>query len=92
MRRYIGQILLNIDNERISDAGDWIEKAIEGHKRNGMMFDLGRDYAVYAELSKRKRDQSKAREHLNKAIAIYKECGADGWVEGAEKELEELTA
>ena len=28
-----------------------------------------------------------AKENLNKAIEIYKECGADGWVEKAEKEL-----
>jgi len=87
MRRYIGQILLNIDNERISDASDWIEKAIEAHKRNGMMFDLGRDHAVYAEVFKRKGDKSKAKENLTKAIDIYRECGADGWVTKAEKEL-----
>jgi len=27
---------------------------------------------------------------MNKAIAIMKECGADGWVERYEKELGEL--
>jgi len=38
------------------------------------------DHALYAELFKRKGDQSKAKENLNKAIEILKECGADGWV------------
>jgi len=48
---------------------------------------LGKDYAFYAELFKRKNDLRKAREKLNKAIEILKECGADGWVEKYEKEL-----
>jgi hypothetical protein len=34
-----------------------------------------------------KGDQSKAKENLNKAIDILKECGAEGWVEKYEKEL-----
>jgi len=91
MRRYIGEILLNIDDQHISDAEDWIKKAIEADKRNGVMFELGRDYAFYAELLKRKGDQPKAKENLNKAIEIYKECGADGWVGKAEEELAALS-
>jgi hypothetical protein len=55
-----------------------------------MMFNLGRDYALYAEFFKRKGDRSKTRENLGKAIEILKECGADGWVEKAEKELAAL--
>jgi len=55
-----------------------------------MMFNLGRDYALYAELYRKKGDFSKTRENLNKAIEIYEECGADGWVKMAEKELAEL--
>ena len=55
------------------------------------MFKLGQDYAFYAELFKRKGDQSKAKETLNKAIEILKECGADGWVEKYEKELASLS-
>jgi len=56
-----------------------------------MMWHLGKDYALYAELFKRKGDQSKASENLNKAIEILKECGADGWVEKYEKELAALS-
>jgi hypothetical protein len=52
-----------------------------------MMFNLGKDYALYADLSKRKDDRPKARENLGKTIEIFKECGADGWVTKAEKEL-----
>lgn len=55
------------------------------------MFHLDKDYALYAELFKRKSDQSKAKENLNKAIEILKGCGADGWVEKYEEELAALS-
>ena len=91
MSRHIGEILLNIDEKHISEAEDWIKKAIEADRRNGVMFHLAKDYALYAELFKRKGDTLKAKENLNKAIEIYKECGADGWVVKAEKALKALS-
>ena len=90
-QRYIGEILLNIEDQDVTDAEVWIKKAIEADKRNGVMFELGKDYALYAELFKRKGDQSKAEENLNKAIEIFKECGADGWLEKAEEEMAALS-
>ena len=90
-QRYIGEILLNIDDQHISEAEHWILKAIESDQRNQMMFHMGQDYTLYAELFQRKGDQAKARENLSKAIEIYKECGADGWVNKAEKELAALS-
>jgi tetratricopeptide (TPR) repeat protein len=90
IQRYIGEILLNIDDEHISEAEQWIQKAIEADQRNGMMFHLGKDYALYADLFRRKGDRSKAQDNLGKAIRILKECGADGWVEKYEKELAAL--
>jgi tetratricopeptide (TPR) repeat protein len=89
--RSIGEILLNINDQHISLAEEWIKKAIEADKSNSMMWYLGRDYALYAELFKRKGDQSKAKENLNKATKIFEECGADGWVEKYEKELASLS-
>jgi tetratricopeptide (TPR) repeat protein len=86
-QRYIGEILLNIDEQHLSEAEHWIQKAIETDQRNQMMFNLGRDYLVFADLFKRKGDRLKAQENLGKAIEILKECGADGWVTKAEKEL-----
>ena len=55
-----------------------------------MMWNLAQDYALYAELLKRKGDLLKAQEKLRKAIEIFKECGADGWVKKYEKELASL--
>ncbi|MBK5101719.1 MAG: hypothetical protein JJE15_12120 [Desulfobacteraceae bacterium] len=91
MPRYMGEILLNIDDQHVSEAEDWIKKAIEADEGNGMRLNLGKDYALYAELFKRKGDQPKARENLNKAIEIFKECGADGWVKKYEEELAALS-
>jgi hypothetical protein len=51
------------------------------------MWSLGGDYALYAELFKRKVDKSKAKENLTMAIDIFKECGADGWVKKYEEEM-----
>jgi len=89
--RFIGEILLNVDDQHISEAEHWIQKAIEADQRNRMMFHLGKDYALYADLFKRKGERLKARENLGKAIEILKECGADGWAEKAEKELAMIT-
>jgi tetratricopeptide (TPR) repeat protein len=90
IQRYIGEILLNIDDQHISEAEHWIQKAIEADQRNRMMFHLGKDYALYADLFKRKGDRLKAQENLGKAIEILKECGADGWVEKYERKLATL--
>ena len=80
-----------MNDQDISQAEEWIKKGKEANKRNGMMWDIGRDYALYADLFKRKGDQMKVKENLGKAIEIFKECGADGWVEKYEKELAELS-
>jgi class 3 adenylate cyclase/tetratricopeptide (TPR) repeat protein len=88
MARYIGEILLNMDDEHISNAQDWFKQAIETDNRNSMRWFLASDYALYAELLKRKGDKLQAKQNLHKAIEIFKECGADGWVEKYEKENE----
>jgi hypothetical protein len=83
----IGEVILRADEFKLDDPEKWIFTAIEINRQNGFNFSLGKDYALYAELFKRKGDQLKATENLNKAIEILKECGADGWVEKYEKEL-----
>jgi tetratricopeptide (TPR) repeat protein len=90
IQRYIGEILLNIDDQHVSEAEHWVQKAIEADQRNRMMFNLGKDYALYAGLFKRKGDRLKTRENLGKAIETLRECGADGWVEKYEKEFARL--
>ena len=89
--RYLSEILLYINNQHLFDSEEWIKKAIEADKRNGMMLNLGKNYALYSDLVKRKGDLSRARENLIKAIEIFKECGADGWVKKYEEEIVSLS-
>jgi hypothetical protein len=71
----------------LPEAEDWINRAIEADSRNGTRFFLALDFAQYAELCKRKGDPAMAREKLSRAIEIFKECGADGWVKRYGEEL-----
>jgi tetratricopeptide (TPR) repeat protein len=82
----IAEILLSTDNY-ISEAEKWLTKAIETNKKYGVRLYLAIGYALYAELFIKKGDQSKAKENLGKAIEIFKECGADGWVQKYQKDL-----
>lgn len=90
MARYISEVLLHTGGEYLKDAGSWIQQAMETDRQNGLMWDLGRDYAVYAALWKRKGGRSKAKENLDKAREIFRECGAEGWAEKAERTLSQL--
>ncbi|TET15512.1 MAG: tetratricopeptide repeat protein [Dehalococcoidia bacterium] len=89
--RYVGESLLNIDEKRLSEAEDWIKRAIEVDTKNGTRLSLGHDYALYAEMLKRKGDLSEAKQKLNKAIEIFKECGADGWVKRTQATLKAVS-
>ena len=57
MARLNSEILLNIDDQHISEAEEWINKAIEADKRNGTRWHLANDYAVYGDILKRKGDR-----------------------------------
>jgi len=86
IRRYISEILLSINEGRISEAEEWIKQAITADRRNGTLFELGRDYSFYAAILRRKREESEAQKNLQSAIEIFKKCGADGWVKKHETE------
>ena len=90
IRRSIGQLLSYTDISHLSEAEKWIKSAIKEDSRNGAIWHMGMDYAVYAEMFKRKGDRPNAKEKLNRAIKILKRCGADGWVEKYEKKLTAL--
>jgi len=89
IRRYMGEILLNMDDEHISEAEKWISEAITADSENGTLFELGRDYSVYFAILRQKGEESQAQECLHRTIEIFKKCGADGWVK---KYKEEMTA
>jgi tetratricopeptide (TPR) repeat protein len=87
IRRNIGEILLNSDDQRLDEAQGWIEKAIEADSTNGTLLNLGRNYALYAELYRRRGDQDKAVSAYKKAIAVFKDCGSEGFLKRAEESL-----
>jgi hypothetical protein len=87
----MGEILLNVDEERIPEAEKWINEAISEDNENGMLFELGRDYSVYSAILRRKGEESQAEDSLHRATEVLKECGADGWVKKAEEEMAELS-
>lgn len=89
--RLLGKILLTTGDQDTCKAEDSIEKAIVTAARNGMRLELARSYALYAELFKRKGDATREKEQLNKAIKIFKDCGAGGWVKKYEEELARLS-
>ena len=87
-KKYIAEILLHSDNGHLSEAEEWIKQSIEVDKKRGMMLHLAHDYATYAKILKRKSQNTRAGEYFGKAIQAFKDCGADGWVEKHEKELD----
>jgi class 3 adenylate cyclase/tetratricopeptide (TPR) repeat protein len=89
LARYIGEIMLTINDKHMDEAEAWVTKAIEADTRNGMPFDLGKAHALYAKLLKRKGDLSAEKKNLKKAAEIYQACGADGWVKKTEEALAE---
>jgi len=87
IRRNIGEVLLNSDDQRLDEAEGWINKAIEADSNNGTKLNLGRNYALYAELYSRRGDPDKAVTALKKAIEVFKDCGSDGFLKRAEENL-----
>jgi tetratricopeptide (TPR) repeat protein len=88
--RNIGDVLLHIDDNHLSDAEAWFQKAIEADRRNGFRWHVATDHAFYADFFKKKGDIQGAKEQLTKAIDLFRECGADGWVTRTEQELASL--
>ena len=80
---------MKLDGQDQSKAEHWIKRAIEFDENRGLRWNLAKDYAVYSDLFKKNGDSVKAKENLSKAIDIFKECGADGWVKKYEKELQQ---
>ena len=83
--RCIGEIFLHIDDHHMAEAETWIRRAIKANTGYGTKWNLARDHALYADWFKKKGDVQGAKEKLTKAIDLFKECGADGWVTQTEK-------
>jgi tetratricopeptide (TPR) repeat protein len=88
--RYIAQILLNSYKHHSVEANNWIKKSIQAAEQNHMMWHLAKSRVLYAEFFKQNGETSKAKKQLSKAIEIFRECEAEGWVEKYENEFVSL--
>ena len=86
--RTISEVLLSTGKNDLSEAERWINKAIENDSKYNLVWDLGHDYTVYARLFYIRSEQPKADDYLQKAVNIFKSCGAEGWVAKIEKEYQ----
>jgi len=79
--RYIGEILLSRNDRELHEAENWIKRAINLHREYGMMWDLGVDHGVYAQLLRRSGSHREAEENRNKSKQLLKQCGAPRWIQ-----------
>ena len=87
---YISEILMNMGQNYLEEAEKWIARAIDFDTRNDTRWNLARDYRLYAELWLRKNMNAKAEETYRRAIEVFTNCGAQGWVRRTEDQLEQL--
>jgi class 3 adenylate cyclase/tetratricopeptide (TPR) repeat protein len=89
--RCIAEIYMNIDDQHMAEAETWIKRAIDFNTKYNTKWELASNYALYSDWFKNKGDIQESRNQLDKAIDLFRECGADGWVGKYEKELANLT-
>lgn len=82
--RTLFEAFINAGEADFSKIKIWILNAIQADSENGMRFSLGKDYLVYAEQLVKANEPRKAKENLKRAIDIFQECGAIGWVKKAQ--------
>ncbi|MDY6789823.1 MAG: adenylate/guanylate cyclase domain-containing protein [Thermodesulfobacteriota bacterium] len=88
MANTIGEILLYGNAEHRPEARKWIKRAIIADERNGMRWHLAKDYILYSNFLNKCGEHQKERQYLEMAVETFTACGADGWVEKYEKQLE----
>ena len=86
----IADILMNLAPQYFAVSEEWLNQAILINRKYGNNWRLAGDYALYALLCKKQNNQLMAKENLKKAITIYGECEASGWVEKYKFELASL--
>lgn len=90
MSHDIAEIQLNSPQGSLTAAEGWLQHAIDTDTARNLRWFLARDLALYAELCRRREDQTGAEAHLRRAIALYDECGADGHRDRAARALSSL--
>jgi class 3 adenylate cyclase/tetratricopeptide (TPR) repeat protein len=79
--RSIGAILMNLDGQHLAEAEEWIKTSINMNEKYGMKWQLAKDHVMYSDWFKRQGNFVKAKSNLEKALYLFTECNADGWLE-----------
>jgi len=87
VRRHMAEILLTVGNGQLSVAEHWIREAIDHDLSMQLAWDLAQDYVVFSEIQMKKGDSAEGRNCVRRALKIFEQCGADGWVEKYRREL-----
>jgi tetratricopeptide (TPR) repeat protein len=89
MAKNIGFLLTNMPvvNRKIEQHFKNAIKIAEEVKAKGILGQAYLDFGIYHQTKKR---TDQARECINRAIALFDECKADGYLKQAEKALESL--
>ena len=90
IKRFIGKILSHVAQDRLPEAKKWIIRATDADELNGTKWNLGMDYAMYADISIKEGNLKEAKEKLSLSIDILEDCGADGWVKKYKRRLDNL--
>jgi class 3 adenylate cyclase/tetratricopeptide (TPR) repeat protein len=91
LARYVAAIFLHLDERHLPEAREWIGRAVEADKRNGMVFYLAKDFEFSGQVFERAGNREKAREAFSKATEIYGECGSERRAEKADRQRAALT-
>jgi len=84
----LGDIYLHIGDDHIPEAEHWYRQAMETSEQKGTKFSGGLAAASFAEVFRRKGDHTQAKSNLGRAIDIFRQCGAVGWVRKYGEQLE----
>ncbi|MGB6065335.1 MAG: adenylate/guanylate cyclase domain-containing protein [Desulfomonilaceae bacterium] len=79
MARHLAEILLDLGEPHFEEVESWVKAAILNHEETGMKWDLASDYLVFAQFMKSQGRPEQEKDYLNKALSLFKQCGAEGW-------------
>jgi len=85
--RFSAEVYMKLGDSHLEKAENLVTRAIEADKKYHIKINLAKDYALYAKLLKHRTDNQNAQEYLKKALATFKECGANSWAEKTEKDF-----
>jgi hypothetical protein len=79
MARHLGEIFYHQGTAHFEEAESWLQAGILHHEQHGMKWDLARDYLVLAQFRKLQGRALEEKNYLAKSLALFNECGAEGW-------------